>query len=265
MSAFELLSIFVQYQINMKTLLPFLLLLYSININAQHLYVSAGGGYNVPAVPQVIDLEGIENRLANHKGSFGKGYTAYLNAGYLLNEHIAAEIIFSQLKSTETWLEESTSKSDGKMLRIIPSVKLITGNKLKAYIRFGFVAGVNSSLYSRSDGLLSPTESLTTTMNYKGGKSFGFNSSVGAIYNLNKKIALSLELNTFMQNWGPDKADYESTGTGRLAVFSGSGTINYTDEIPLNRQTGLKKYYPFNSIGLQTGVVYYFCKKKISK
>lgn len=252
----------------MKALLTVLLLSYSAIINAQHFYVNAGGGINTALLPQVIDVYTKNNTLINNKGSYGEGLNKNLGCGYLINKYIAFEIQYSHLISKHDLsnnLNLDENKIEATMHRIIPSVKLTTGNKFRPFISFGFIAGINPVITRDYADKMSPYgEYVEGHLKYSGGSSFGFSNTLGLEYKSSGRIAGFLQLNTIIQNWSPDKMDYVTIQHYRFVDYASSGTINFENEVLNFMQNGssLRKYFPFNSIGLQTGITYYFQKKE---
>jgi len=249
----------------MKTLITFLLLLYSININAQHFYISAGGGYNLPVMKQDIGTyKSGTNKVANVVGSYGKGVTIDGSIGYNFNKHISAEIILSKLDIADNiFPEESDFTINGTMTRIIPTIKFSTGNRVKAFLRSGFIVGINPHLKVHQDVMMSPVDGFIVTTEYTDGNSFGFYNAVGVEYMITNALSVSIDFNTIIQNWGPEKSERTVEIKGRATPFVPSpGTTSYSDEMEIFPGNLLKTYYPFNSMGLHLGIVYHFQKKE---
>lgn len=249
----------------MKLLTTTLLLLLAINVHSQHFYINAGAGYNLPAVKQTLSVYSNGVDIHNFTGSFGKGYNAMIGGGYFFNEHIAAEINLSHLISMQNYFSDddlNLHASEASMTRIIPSIKIITGKKIRPYICFGFVAGIAPVLITDYTSMATPQgEFMDNHEEYKGGESFGFSSTIGAEYVLKEKLSIFLQLNTILQNWVPDEVEYTITSHTRFYEYEGSGTYELEDSISNPVDTRLKKYFPFNSIGLQAGFAWYFHHK----
>jgi hypothetical protein len=252
----------------MKTILAsFILLFIATTLPAQNLYIYAIGGYHLPALEQTIAISDNMPGVRNQKGSWGKGFMAGLAGGYSINKHIAAEISLSRLFSTEDVFDgdnpNTSGTIDAAMNRIIASIKLKAGNKFSPYASFGFVAGIHPSFASDQITVFSKTESLESHTEYKGGTSFGFSSAAGAQYFISENLFVFLEANVILQSWGPEKVEYTHKGSGRFTIYSGSGTIDFTDEDTSNNPSeALTDYFPFNSAGLNAGIAYVFGAKE---
>ncbi|MEP7264696.1 MAG: outer membrane beta-barrel protein [Bacteroidota bacterium] len=249
----------------MKTFTTTLLLLLAVKAHSQQFYISAGGGYNVPAIKQTLSVYSTDGKLNNFNGSFGKGYNAMIGGGYFFNEHIAAEINFSHLISTQDYFsseDESQHSSEATMTRIIPSIKLITGKKIRPYICFGFVAGIAPSLKTDFNELIGPSgEFVELHEKYKGGNAFGFSNTIGTEFILKENLFIFFQLNAILQNWGPDEVEYTAISHYRSYDYSSSGTDHLEDSVSDPDDSRLRKYFPFNRIGLQAGITWYFRQK----
>lgn len=255
----------------MKTLITILLLIYSVNSNAQHFYVSTGGDYNLPASKQLITTTS-HVKIENHTGSFGEGSSFFTSLGYEISKHVSIEFSYSKLNSAKKdfsilshFGNKKESYTTAKMNRIIPSLKLSAGNKIRIYTRFGMVIGMNPEIKTQARLIWSNGVVYSAEYNgeYSGGSSVGITGGLGADFFVGKRLYVLAEINAIAQSWGPERLTYDYIETSSTTYYNESGSMVLTDELSSNSAwmaADLKEYYPFNSVGLQVGVAYRFGK-----
>ena len=258
-------------------------------LNAQGFYIGAGGGYGLGAAKESgqdsksTTAGGITNSTqTSNPFSYGQGVNFGLNVGYMLKKNFGFELGVSYLMGsvyTSTYesinsdfsfsiKDETTSK--GSMIRLVPAVKVVLGEKkLSLYSKAGIILGVGSKMVRENNYSYTFIGFGTSTYSrseYSGGISFGVHGALGLNYMLSKKIGLALELNGNYQDWAMKKrelTDYTSNGTNMLSSYTVSeletiyvnhytddGVSGYTNEP--SKQT--KEYLPFSSIGLNLGI-----------
>lgn len=256
------------------------LCLFADNLLAQGLYVSINAGAALKMSSS--NLSGNINSTTNSVSttqeqinvSLGQGKNFGGTLGYMFNENIGIELGVSYLSgdksnALETLINGSNSSSfSSSMTRFNPTFIIASGmDKINPYAKFGFIIGSGDVIGSGK--MTSGTDVINFEMKMNGGQAYGVNASLGALYNLNKKIALFAEITTINLSYAPSK--------GVLTVFTYNGTnqlqnmttknkeINFVDSYTAKKvdttpdsqpSTELKQKYPFGSIGLNIGLKY---------
>ena len=251
--------------------------IFSNHIKAQSIYVNGGIGYGFPLAPMSFSVNYSSASVQGVSGSCGKGFLPNLGVGYSFNEHVSAEINinylagnkieFSDTYSLGTPKELETLKA--KMLRIIPAIKITTGNSIKPYARFGLVMGVFNRLYD-DHTYYNPLwtggyDTYHTFDVFKGNVAFGFSAAVGADFTFSDKVSIYGELGTISQGWAPKKSvrtTYEINGEDRFATLDQKDKeVDFVDSynpniapVPTESTKSLKVHLPFSSWGINIGV-----------
>jgi hypothetical protein len=240
-------------------------LLTSFNLNAQHLYFSLHGGYN-------MGLSKSTHHYLNPTGAFfqeeletydyGTGIDLGMSAGYMFSENLGINLGLSYRKSQqfEFKLEDITHHSD--MFLVNPGLVLSTGNAdFKPYALVGFVLGFGKITSTVDQSMVYSQEELY------GGFGLGFNTALGIEYSLNEKIKLFSECNLLSLSWAPEKAQlvqYKLNGMDYLDDLSRSEKEvdfmnEYLQTYELDGQENepqktIKYNYSFSTVGLKIGV-----------
>lgn len=240
-------------------------LLTSFNVNAQHLYFSLHGGYNV-------GLSKSTNHYLNPTGTYfqenletydyGDGIGLGVSTGYMFSENFGLNLGLSYQKSQqfEFSLEDIAHYSD--MFIINPGIVLSTNNSaINPYARIGFVLGFGKITSIFDQNMVYSKEELY------GGFGLGLNTALGVEYSLNEKIKLFSECELQSLSWAPENAklvEYQLNGMDALDDLSRSEKeVDFVNEYlqayeldgQENEPTKALKYnYALSHIGLKIGV-----------
>ncbi len=289
----------------MKTKQVFVLLMLCMatqGSRAQFFYIGLGGGYGFPAAKQsfgedsksVQSSSGGYSEYTAHPASFGSGINAGLFFGYMLNSNMGFELGASYLMGSKTefkseysnsdinggvYSSEQTSVYEGKMMRLVPSLRLSVGDKkLRPYMKVGLIVSVGNKLINeqnyKSSYSFGGSSSNSSSREYTGGIGLGFHGGLGINYLMNEKFMLFAECAANYQSWAPLK------GTLTKSIYNGIDQLatadkaekeiefvdSYTEDSnaaynPNEPSKATKFYLPFSSIGLNIGLVMSFGKK----
>lgn len=234
-------------------------------VNAQGLYLNVGLGYNLAAGKQLIGTNTTSSSIEGVYGSYGKGISPDLGVGFMFSEHVGAELGFSYLLGGKYETTDndgsttSTTEAKAKMLRIIPAIRVTTGETVKPYARFGIVIGMMPKADVEETGSTTVSgfgsTSFTNTDKYTGGSSIGFLGAAGVDFKLSDMLAIYAELNSITQSWAPNKRESTMVSSAGGVSVSESSTTNFEDNVPDNSTgIGLKYFEPFSSFGIHAGV-----------
>lgn len=256
----------------------FAISLFAMNLFAQGTYVNINAGYGLNMGSQNID--GFSNYTSGTNSvtyeqvnvSLGKGLNVGAAFGYMFNKNIGAELGISYLlggksKAKDDYTGGTTDYTvSAKMLRINPSIVIASGfDGVNPYMKFGLVIGSGSAMYEYNDNDAGDIE--ITKMKVNGGLAIGLNAGVGALYNLNDKMALFGEINMINMSYAPTKGEVtEATYNGvdmlpnmttseKEIEFVDSYTYSYVNP-PADSQPSeeLKHKLPFGSFGFNFGL-----------
>lgn len=239
-------------------------------INAQGLYINAGVGYGMAAGKSQVGSNITVATATTEEGvydSYGKGLNFGLGIGYMFNENIGAELGISYLMGST--IDESitapnfsgSTETKGKMIRLMPAVKITTGDDMKPYAKFGLVLGMGSKLeydFSGSGDVGFGSGSVSETGEHSGGTSFGWMGAVGVEFPAGDKLSVYVELNNINLTWAPDEYEYTYTDNFGGSTTTETKTIKFEDTDPDtdNSDVQLKEYSPFGSFGIGAGIKY---------
>ncbi len=280
-----------------------LLSFHSINNYAQGIYMSVGSGYGFSAIPQQITYNGTEISTANNNsrsvnftyGSYSNGinfnFTLGYNfskQGYNFSKHFTTEIDVSYIsgssyQSTYNYINNVDSssytinyKAQGKMLRIIPSIKIYAEpSDFTPYLKTGLLIGFMGSLIINRDQtsyFINNNPIIDSrTIEYSKGLSLGLMAAIGTDYLISKQFSCYFELVFNAQNWAPEYSEitkYTLNGLDELSTLNISdkktnyrSSYNSSTTYDKNQPfvTG-KQYYPFSDWGFKLGLTYNFGK-----
>jgi len=265
--------------------------LFATNSHAQGIYFNIGGGYGLPAAPNLISTteysitDNGNSMTYNYKllkggGSFGKGIQTDAKVGYMFTENFGAELGIGYLagsKSTSKTQGTSTNQTatyeqtmSGSMIRITPALRFSAGHgNVRPYARTGLVIGMGAKVKSMEKSnesnngmsILGEVES-----EFSGGLSIGFACGVGVNCRMSNKLGIYAELGVIAQSWAPKKSVITKSvydGVDELPYMSTSDketeyVTSYT-ETDTNTDTSsptksLKMNLPFSSAGINVGV-----------
>ncbi len=208
--------------------------------------------------------------------SFGKGLNFGLNAGYMFNKYLGADLGLSYLHGGETKSKKNypdkviDASLSARMLRLSPSIRLTAGlSKVNPYARFGLIIGMGSVWYEEEENDAGDITRIRVKLD--GGLAFGLSSAIGATYTVSDKVSLFSELNLVNMSYAPNKAitvEASKNGKDLLPEFTTSEKEKqFVDKLsrdnnttpPLSEPTQqLKQKLPFGSVGLNVGVVFNF-------
>lgn len=242
-----------------KIVLSLMLWVFAQGAQAQGFNVGVNVGYALGAGNQVIGVNSTASTAENVKGSYGQGLNLGLNLNYMFSENLGADLGFGMLMGKEYTLTDNstngstrTDKLKGSMIRIMPGIKVSTGesNELAPYGRFGLVLGVGSKIKQSATSAGSGS-AASAEYELSEGSSFGWYGAFGLAFRLSEKIKLNAELTMINQTWGAEKYENTSNSTGDPLDPPVTLTDNATNS---TANTALKSYFPFGSIGLNAGI-----------
>lgn len=213
------------------------------------------------------------------KYSFGKGITAGLQFGYMVNENIGVELAVNYLIGGKTTATETSTGGFGagttitdvsaKMLQINPSVVLATTiNKISPYAKLGLVIG--SGTITQNENSVNGTFTSVAKMEYKGGIALGFSSALGINFGINDKLSFNTELSLVNMQYSPSKSSITVAtlnGVDKLSTlsvrdreteFSSTVTTSSTSGASTAPTQANTIATPFGSIGINVGIKYSF-------
>lgn len=271
----------------MKNILASFIICLSLGkLYPQGLYLHTNSAYGMSLASR--EIGGDYSSTGNVKlvrTSFGKGLDLGFGAGYMLTKNIGVECNFNYLIGGKTQATDASNTSapadvyvlKGRMLRIIPTVKISTGEKIRVYSKIGLVLGVfnrfieeDTYYYSNWMGGVDKSE-RTTVM--KGGISMGFKGNLGVDFALSDRLDLFSEVYFISQAWAPKKAEitrYLFNGEDKLGTLTTRqretefvDEYNYNTTIPDTQpDKSLKIYLPYSSWGINIGIKIKFGKKE---
>ena len=237
-----------------KILLIILLMcISSTSLYSQEMYLHGNIGYGFPATKTVIGARNDATFIENVYGSWGAGLNLGAAIGAMFSEHVGAELGFSflsgreyQVSSTDT-LGALSEEASATMLRLIPALRISGGEKTKVYSRIGFVLGVSASWDETFAGSIYGVP-ISGTATAEGGTAFGWTAAAGVSFSITDKSAFFAELYTINMNWAPEEMKVYGTGF--------SYKLNFRDKVNANNAyEELKDYMPFNSTGVNLGII----------
>ncbi len=215
--------------------------------------------------------------------SLGKGINSGLYIGYMFTKQFGCEIGASYFigqkfnrrgENSDSYQESS---SQGSMMRIIPALKYVLGEKkFRTYMKVGLIVGLGTKVI-QNDSYTTPMGSFVydDTWEYKGGISFGFHGALGVNYMITNTIGVFAELAGNYQNWAPKKSELTKFNSNGVDMLSTLTTISKEQEYvssysyssnnipdPSQPQKSAKFYMPFSSVGFNIGLHIILDKKK---
>jgi hypothetical protein len=250
--------------------------LFSSNLLAQGLYVTANAGYGFGINKSTINdfTETATTYTYNLKSlSFGQGINLGGAIGFMFNKNMGAELGLSYLiggktKSTDSYIDRAENSTYyGKMLKFNPSF-IFTGGagKFNPYAKMGLVIGFGSFNHDYSVNYNTGNVYIT---NYKwsGGIALGFSSALGAMYKLNNNLSLFGELNLISLSYSPEKMIVTKATDNGIDVLSSmttydketdfvdSYTVSSTAPVDTTKPRQIIKVpFPFGSFGFNFGI-----------
>jgi len=273
-----------------------LIILFSISVMSQGIYVRAGGGYGLPVATSSIGDKYMYNYVDNGvtavgtyslegvDGSFGSGVNFNVAVGYKFNENFIFELNTQYLLSKKyktfnndnytyvdySYVDYDNVTTSAKALFINPSFVFSAGfGKAAPYGRFGVLIGSpkvtgSESTYYNGDGV----DSSETKWEYTKGIAFGFQGAIGMDWKINEKFDIYTELNiTSITYYAKERNVTKSINTyGDMLpnmAQSQKQTLYkkkfdpYTANNDYNQPTiARREGTPFSSIALQIGIKY---------
>jgi hypothetical protein len=288
----QLLEITFGYlNLNMKKLtisLAFLTLLSLLNttsIQAQKFYAGVHSSYH-------FGMGGVMNgylsatssslsaTLKDEKVNFGKGIQAGINFGYLLNKNIGIELTFSKALKQNMEMENQIRPSwNGKYSEIIgfntsstilsPAIVIKTNyEKLNIYSKLGVMvlkSKQQNTYYENNNTFITDIE-----YDVEGISGVGFRAALGTSIKINKLIDLQLEINTSNITAKPKReieTKHVENGINLLPTmtvqdketeFVDEYTITATPAPTNVPNKSLNIYLPYNTLGIQLGLIFKF-------
>lgn len=251
-----------------------------IQVSAQRSYANINIGYAFQSSAQ--NIAGFNNFSSNGGNSLrhyeqinlslGKGAQLGGALGYMFNPHIGMELGLNYLRGTQ--IDATRSNNNGytnyhfwaNQFRFNPTLVLATGmEKINPYAKFGLVLGIGSVHQTINDYEGNDIENIEIKSN--GGTAVGFNSAIGALFNLKENVNLFAEISLMNLSYAPSKSlltKDEVNGVDRLPFMTtsqkeGEYVDSYTID-PNNQRPNsipslsLKTKMPFSSIGFNFGL-----------
>jgi hypothetical protein len=255
----------------------FTISLFSSNLFAQGLYVTANAGYGFGINKSMIaDLTETATTYTHDQKSlsFGKGINLGGAVGFMFNKNMGAELGLSYLiggksKSTGTYLDRTEESTySGKMFKINPSFIFTSGaGKFNPYAKMGLVVGFGFFNHEYSVNYTTGDVDLTN-YKYNGGIALGFSSALGATYKLNNNLSLFGELSLISLSYSPEKMTVTKATNNGIDVLPGITTYDketdFVDSYTVSRTPApiddtkprqtLKVPFPFGSFGFNVGI-----------
>lgn len=227
-----------------------------------------------------IDLSHEQRLISRNK--FGQGVNFGFSSEYKFNPNMALGIDFSFLNGNSFLLFSkgydisspyTVFRYKAEMLRIIPKVCFsLPLNKWSFFSEIGLIAGIGQ--FTEEDTSIQKANDMTyifySKRLYKGGLSLGIMNSLGVLYNLNEKVALSIAFQSYTQSYGPTKSEkvaISTNGTSNLENLNTSQIYTiYKNSFLFPKQwsppdpsipaVDIREYYSFSSMGLSIRLIY---------
>lgn len=236
-------------------LVSFMIFIFS-SASAQKSYLSAGVGYGFSLAP-FTEGTGMPYTYNSGGATLGKGMTYGFNIGHMVNKGAGIDLgIWYVAGSTyeaqryDSASQPMSSKFRGNLLRIMPALKLMWGQKHKPYVKLGILLGIATEAeYEDEDNVnnvcvISP---YIVTHKFSGGSSIGWGGTFGINFLAEEKTSFFVEANFIKQHYEPVKETIDACG---------SATITYQlvdNPNPNNPDEKHKPSFPFGSIGINAG------------
>lgn len=272
------------------TLLGFLFI--SFNGFAQHAFLKISGGYALPTttsesgVLQNMGGNGQPTSIGNVRSELGSGVPLSVRAGYMITNHVGADIGFNylvgnrvNLNSINAGNESLTVHGQTRQSRLNPAIIFSTGSDLilSAYSRLGLVlplGGVTTLDTNVSGAFTTEGFSISQTEEIQGRINVGFSGAMGAQYHLYERMHIFAEVEAI--HLGISRGSGEITrfrvadqdALETLPLYSRqtnyvnqlTPTSNNNDINPNSNQNEPRDVLTsttfFNSIGLNIGIKY---------
>jgi len=205
-----------------------------------------------------------------------------LSFGYLMNNNLGIELTSTYLKpsNSEVFANYVTKTLSGNFFRINPKIVVnLNLNKFQIYSKVGFIIGagqIRYNQYFQNDGTMNVSaENESLIYLYNGGKSYGFNASIGFSKMVSKKIYVFTEINAVSQNFSPTKGktiehkiDGQDVLTNNMKPYTTEIEFcNDQEFVPYssdnaNPQKLYKHAYSLGGYGLTIGIKFIIWKKE---
>jgi opacity protein-like surface antigen len=249
-------------------------------LKAQRTYANLNIGYGFKSSSQ--NISGFNNFSSNGGNSLrhyeqinlslGQGAQVGGALGYMFNPNIGMELGLNYLRGANT--NATRSNNNGytdyhywaNQFRINPCLVLATGReKINPYAKFGLVVGIGSIHQTMEDYSSGDIERIAIKSN--GGTALGFNSAIGAIFNLKENVNFFAEISLLSLSYAPTKAIMtkdEVNGVDRLPSMNTSQkedeyvdsyTVDPNNQRPNSMPSiSLKTKMPFSNVGINIGL-----------
>lgn len=235
--------------------------------SAQKGYINLNAEYGINFPYQNIGTDITSNSVTVVKGTFGKGINCGGNIGYQVKKNVAIELGANyitgskyKLAATSAYYLPETINLKGKMLKLVPAVKLGIGQRGTGYVRIGLAVGVLNRLIINDDYTDNSYQRTLTTEVYKKGISFGVNTAIGVQKMTSKNFGFFAEINSTSQSWAPKQSEitqYDVAGVSQLGTLkTNEKQFEYVstydpNAVPISSEPTkqLKHYYSFSNIG----------------
>lgn len=238
-----------------------------------------GTDFDNPEQFNTFQISDEEERLVVMRYSFGKGislgaglfYQVHSNLSFGLTTSYLYGIRAKQYNSYDITGEEyDITKYRGNILRICPTARFsVNKKKYQLFLDFGLMAGVLGSVNIKI-AQYDEDDILIQHFRYTRDIPIGITSTLGLGLPLSEKSHLQFGVKSFSHAFGPRKGELLSrilNGESQLenletyqkeAVFVEEHIypVNGGVTDPDQPQTGILRFYPFSSIGLNIGITF---------
>lgn len=266
-----------------------MVILLSLPIHAQKLFIDLGSGYGLGAAPVTAAREitykyngttsTTSYKLIPGTGSLGRGVPVNVTIGSMFSKYVGielgAEYLLGNKISNKVYYEGLGSESSevisysAKTLRLIPALRFsVPGEKVKPYLRTGLVVSVFSTvnannLYVADHDFIEMSNEEEFT--YKGNLSLGFMSGLGVSFQLTRSLNLFTEANLITQSWSPRKMELTKKVENGVDVLEQvpqksrvTEFVDHYKDTDVNQS--LKVQFPLSRIGIVAGLQMKFGK-----
>lgn len=247
-----------------------------------------GVDFDNPEQFSTFQVSAAEERLVVMRYSFGKGislgaglfYQVHPNLALGLNTSYLYGIRAKQYSSYDLTGEEyDITKYSGKMLRICPTARFsVNHKKYQLFLDFGLIVGFLGNLNIKI-AEYDNDEILIQHYRYTQDIPIGITSTLGIGVPLSEKSNLQFGIKSFSHAFGPRKGELISktlNGESQLedldiyqkeAVFVEEHVYTVSGGVidPEQPRTGILRFYPFSSIGLNIGLTFTLAPKTIKE
>jgi len=253
----------------------------------QQFYVGIDAGYglkinssNYGWYNDSYDRDGSVSTYNNVRFSLGQGLQTGVAAGCMFNNNFGIEVglayqIGAPIKShyyvsdtTGSSYENMNFSKSAQSIRITPAfiMQAKPDATFSPFLKMGLICSM-ASMEEIHEGVDYMGDYIVYRWNYSKGINLGALSSLGAVYNINDKLALVGEFKIQLLSYAPEKSEYTECTVNGVDLLPGMTTSDkiteYVDsysydphvaQSPTEPKTTIKETYSLNSYGFQLGL-----------